>query len=451
MDMKKINFLKEFLSLSLPLIIQNILFLLVTTIDIALVSLLQEDYIVAVGFAHKFTFIYEVSMYGIFSGITIFISQYYAKKYLTQVRRIFALLMLLSIIVGILFNIIGFLFAETFMVFFSKDLLIIQKGSEYLKVVSFSYLFMALSYAFMLSMRAMGHMKQALIITIFAVIINTVVSYILILGKFNIPSLDVKGAAIGTIISLVFQFSSFLYIFIRYGYNLKTSIKNYYGLSKNLLFKMIKISIPIFLTDIIWVIGSTILLFIYSKSGTKSSVAVEIQDIILSISGIIFYGVANASSIIISQYLGAGYTHKTFKVSQTIFKIIITLSIVLSLGTYLSKDIIVAIFNLTPSTAKITEKVLLVSAIFIFFKMINWMITVGILRAGGDTKYAFFLDTSFLFLLGIPLAYIGMVYYNLEIHWVMLLANLEEVIKLGFVLQRYYSQKWVKDLTKDTI
>ena len=82
-------------------------------------------------------------------------------------------------------------------------------------------------------------------------------------------------------------------------------------------------------------------------------------------------------------------------------------------------------------------------------KMKRWMflILIGILRAGGDTKAAFILDTVFLIFYAVPVAFLGTMVLKLPVYQVVALANIEEVIKFIFAFWRYKSRKWMHDLT----
>ena len=103
-------------------------------------------------------------------------------------------------------------------------------------------------------------------------------------------------------------------------------------------------------------------------------------------------------------------------------------------------------YKLSADIAILAEKTLRVYGIFVFFKMVNWAILIGLFRAGGDTKVAFYLDILPLWLYGVPLAFIG-TYFKVPIFILIGLAESCEVIKLIFALWRYKTLRWIKDVT----
>ena len=80
-------------------------------------------------------------------------------------------------------------------------------------------------------------------------------------------------------------------------------------------------------------------------------------------------------------------------------------------------------------------------------KIINLHNIVGILRSGGDTRYAFVLDILGMWIIGIPLGFIGAFYFHFPVYIVFFILNLEEIFKLVLGLIRFRSKKWIKNLT----
>lgn len=87
---------------------------------------------------------------------------------------------------------------------------------------------------------------------------------------------------------------------------------------------------------------------------------------------------------------------------------------------------------------------------YIPIKFINALHIVGTLRSGGDTKYALFSEIIPLWLVGVPLAFILSITTNLPLYLIVLVINVEELIKFGLLTHRFFSYKWVKNLTLTT-
>ncbi len=88
---------------------------------------------------------------------------------------------------------------------------------------------------------------------------------------------------------------------------------------------------------------------------------------------------------------------------------------------------------------------LIVFALYMPAKMFNYVNVVGVLRSGGDTTICLFLDCTGVWLIGVPLAFLGGLYFKFPIYTVYALVISEEIYKfvLGYI--RYRQKKWLRN------
>ena len=110
---------------------------------------------------------------------------------------------------------------------------------------------------------------------------------------------------------------------------------------------------------------------------------------------------------------------------------------------------IIGIYTITPEVAMDINLCLLVFALYMPAKMFNYVNVVGVLRSGGDTKMCLFLDTSGVWLFGVPLAFLGALVWKLPIYLVYALVLFEEVYKMVLGYWRYRQKKWLRNLTSE--
>lgn len=441
------NFYKKYFAIAIPLIAQQFIYISLNFVDNVMVGQLGEEYIAGVGFANKLYFVYMLILFGACGGSSIFMAQYYGKRDMNSLRKVFAIVLVLAVIVGTLFMLGSLAFASNFMELFSEDPEVIKIGTGFLLIVVLSYPFNAISFAIISALRSMGKTKEALFVIIVATLINTALNYALIYGHWGFPALKAEGAAIATLIARTVEVLACLYLFFNRKYHLRTTFKRYFWLSKKALKSLVKISLPVFFTETTWVIATTLLYVAYAKLGTIAGASVNIAELVINIGSIIFFGVATGANILIAQTIGAGKLDQAFEMSKKILKMAFVLSFLVSVLAFLGRGLILKFYTLSPEGIEMTNKVLIAFSIAMFFKFMNWTIIVGILRAGGDTKVAFFIDAIPIVFIAIPLAFYCAVVLKLEIHWVVLIANAEEVVKFFVALYRFNTRKWIKNLT----
>lgn len=74
---------------------------------------------------------------------------------------------------------------------------------------------------------------------------------------------------------------------------------------------------------------------------------------------------------------------------------------------------------------------------------------MGILRGGGDAKFAFISEAATMWFIGVPVSLIGAFVFKLEVQWVVLMIMSEEIVKFAVILIRISSKKWIKNIVKD--
>ena len=158
----------------------------------------------------------------------------------------------------------------------------------------------------------------------------------------------------------------------------------------------------------------------------------------------------NAGAVVLGYDIGAGAeTEKVWKTSKKLVKLSISTGVFLSLFVFLFTDPILSVYNISESVRDLAYKSTLVWIIFLPVVAFNNLNIVGILRSGGDTKAAFLIDVGALWLVSVPVSFIGAVVFQLPLYWVLLLGKIEEAIKFGWGFKRYISKKWIKNLVKE--
>lgn len=443
----KLRFYKTFIMLTLPLMAQQFINIALNLIDSVMVGKLGVEAIASIAFVNKLIFIYVVSLFGISSGIGIFIAQFFGKKDFNSIYKLFGLMFFLSFVISFIFFLYGLFYADHYLTMFSKDEKVIELGVGYLQVIALSFLFSSFSLSVTATLRAVGQTLVPLYITLVATLVNTLLNYLLIYGHFGFPQLGVTGAAIATLVARGTELGCFITIFLNKKYNLLTTFKNYLGLEIAIIKSLIKVCTPVLFTEMVWVLGTTALTLAYATLGTNAASAFSIGEVVVNIATIIFMGIANGSSILIAQSVGAGELNKTNWIAKQVVYIALLFATLCSIFGLSIINPLLSFYNLTPEVRLLSKQVLIVLSFALFFKMLNWTIIIGILRGGGDTRFGFFLDTLLLLGYAVPIAFTAAIWWNLPVYMVVLLANLEEVIKLCFAYWRYKSQKWIHNLT----
>ena len=89
---------------------------------------------------------------------------------------------------------------------------------------------------------------------------------------------------------------------------------------------------------------------------------------------------------------------------------------------------------------------MLVYSFSAWLRVFNFMLFIGALRAGGDTKYAMYMELFSIWFIGVPAALIGGFVLHYPVYIVYAMVLLEEAAKALIIVRRYLSRKWIHDL-----
>lgn len=440
-------FINTLFVIAVPVVIQNMISIGLNMIDTIMVSGLGENAISAVGLANRIYFIFTTICFGIYSGASIFIAQYWGAKDTASIKKIFGIDLIIGSLLSLFFSLIVFFFRNQIMRIFIDDIHVIELGSEYLKIISFSYLITAISFAFSFNCRAIHRLKLPTIINAIALLINTFLNWILITGNLGFKALGVEGAAIATLIARVFEFIALIYfIYKDKNHPLAGTIKELTSWDLAMLKKVLKTSFPVILSETAWSVGTSVYFIAYGFMGSYAIAVVQIAFNISDFFQTLFFGIGNASAVMIGNEIGKNDIDNATNYSNKFVKITLVLSVVFATLLLISRNTIIQFFNLEPMTSEYLSKTLIVYSLYFTPKMFSYMFICGILRAGGDTKFCMFVDIITIWGIGVPLSFISVLLFKLPIHLVIALVFSEEIIKAITVTKRFKSKKWINNL-----
>ncbi|WP_066872075.1 MATE family efflux transporter [Clostridium mediterraneense] len=439
------KFYKTLFILALPIVIQNLLMTSLNMADTLMVGALGDIPVAAVGIGNQVSFLVQLFMVGIAGGCSVFVAQFWGKKDKKNIKKVVGLGIISSLVVGLIGTLVVLFNTNGIARLFSNDLVVIAQVNDYLKVVVISYILNAVTLSLAYVLRSMEDAKTPMIISAIAVLTNVVLNYIFIFGKFGIPAMGVKGAAIATVIARVVECILLIWVASR-NEVLNGKFKEFISFDKKFSIEVYKSIIPILLNDVCWGLGNFLYSIAYGQIGTEAMASVQICTNIQNLFMVLCMSLASASLVIIGNQVGSGREDKAKKYTRKITSLSFLMGIVIAILVILLSGPIIGLFNVSE---EVKNSSILMLNIFTFIapiRIINIVLIVGAFRGGGDASYALKLESSTMWLIGVPLAFIGAMLLNLKVYQVVLLVSIEEIVKFIFTMLRLKSGKWIKSV-----
>lgn len=441
-------FYRKLIAVGIPVLIQQIISIGLNLVDTIMVGKVSENALAAVGAANQVYFIFGVVLFGIFSGAAVHTVQYWGIRDLKSLRKILGIDYMMCILLTVPTVILVYVLAPGIIRLFSDEGEVIVLGAQYLRIACFSYFFSGLSFVISYNSRAIQDLKVPTTVNAVAIGINIVLNYALIYGHFGFPELGVRGAAIATLTARIIEcIAMLLSIYLRKEHPLKARFSEMKAFSREMFREVMVTAVPVIITEGLWALSISLTFAAYGRINASALAIVQIAVTVTDFFQTVYFGVGNASAVIIGEALGQGRKNRAWRYSRNIMRITWILNVLMTAAIILMRQPIADIYDFDQSTTEMLMKALLVYGIAMTPKMLDYMIICGILRAGGDTLYTMYIDVGFNMGLQVPLAFFGVLVLDLPLHWAMALVAVADFIKIGLCYQRYYSKKWMNVIT----
>ncbi len=434
-------------SIALPVVFQGLLTNSLSFVDTLMIGQLGEKAIAAVGLANQMFFLISLLFFGISSGSSIFLSQFWGARNEKDIQMVMGLSATAAFFGALFAALVSFFLPTQLMHIFTYDAVVVSFGVSYLKIVAISYIFTAISNVLSTALRVIGHAKIPLGVALFSLTMNAIGNYLLIFGVGPFPELGVAGAAIATAISRLAEVALLLYITYRKHPVIAIKNRTAFSWDKAFLRIIVPTSLPVIFNEMLWSLGMTTYKIAFSKIGISALAAVNVNEAIANLFFVAMMGVSNATLIMIGIKIGEGRTDLARLYAKRFTIIALIAGIGAGLMQALMAPWFATLFNITAEVRRTAILCLLVNSLLLPIKSINMSVIVGTLRAGGDTRFSMFAEMFGVWAVGVPLAFFGVLVLHLNIYQVYMLLGMEELTKLVLGLVRLKRGKWITDLT----
>lgn len=442
-------FLSKLLAIGLPIALQQLLNTVLNFVDTLMIGQLGESTIAAVGLANKVFFVFNIIVFGICSGTSILTAQYWGKGDVRSIHRAQGLALTLSVSISLVFLAVCAADPLFVMRIFTNSESAAVIGAGYLKYVVWSYPLTAITMVYVASLRSVNQVKAPVIISIISILVNVLFNWLLIFGVAGFPRLEAEGAAIATAIARTVECISLLLIVYKGRSPVAGSLKEMLSFSKPFSRLFFTTASPVIFNEMTWGIGVTMYSLAYGRMGDDAVAAITVTQSIEQIAQVFFMGLASACAVILGNELGAGKMERARKHGSDVMFLQWVFSFVIALVFFALRGPIISLFSVSDTVIGYANACMTVFCLYVPFKNFNLINVVGILRSGGDSRFAFLMDLSSVWLIGVPLAFLGALVWHVPIYIVYALVLSEEAFKVIIGTIRYKQRKWCRNLVAD--
>ncbi len=442
------EFLKIVFGLAFPIALQNLINTAVTTADVVMLGKVGETALSSGSLAGQVQFVMGLMVFGMTSGASVLTAQYWGKKDIRTIEKVFSMTICFALTAGMVFFLAAELFPEQIMHIFSSEQEVIEGGAAYLRIVAFSYPLSAFCMGYLYLMRSVERAKIGTAVFACSLVANVVMNMIFIFGLLGAPAMGVRGAALATLLSRCLEFV--LVVGYMWKVNRQVCIRRTYFFrwDRLLLRDFLILSIPVVLNESLWGAGMSANAAILGQLGSPAAAANSVVRVIRELVMVMSIGLSAATSVLVGKAIG----EKKLDVAETYARRMVCLSIGVtscaSAAMFALRHTVAGALTLGTEAKDYLLFMLIVLSVYSLCQSVTCPVIVGVLRAGGDTRFGLILEGSALWVGSILMGWIGAFVLRLPVKAVFMLLMLDEFIKLPFAAWRYRSKVWLRDVTR---
>ena len=449
-------FYKKLLGVMLPVLTQNVITNFVGLLDNIMVGQIGTEPMSGVAIVNQLLFVFNLCIFGGTAGAGILAAQFYGKKDFEGVRHTFRMKLMISAFTVVAAMGIFLTLGDTLISLFlheGKEGLDLEAtfgyAREYLAVMLWQMVPFAILTVYAITLRETGEPVLPMKASITAVMVNLVLNYILIFGKFGAPALGVVGAAIATVIARFVE----LFIVVIWTHTHKQRAPFIDGVYSSIkvplpiVKQVLMMGAPLLINELLWSSGMTTLNQCYSMRGLEVVSAMNISSMASNLFNCAFLAMGSTVAIIVGQLLGSGDLERAVDEDRKLIAFAVALCAAVGVVMAILSPFIPRIYNTTDTVRRIAVEILLATSVMMPIHAFN-NCCYFTLRSGGKTLITLIFDSAFVWIICIPVAFILSRFTDMYILHMFIAVQSLELIKASIGFYMVKKRMWVTNLVK---
>jgi putative MATE family efflux protein len=430
----------DLISLTWPIMIENLLRVSLSSVDVFMLSFYSEKAVAAVGLINQFVFFIILLYLMISVGSSILIAQNLGAKKHREAQ----LISLASISLGLLFSIVlsisVCIFCDPVLKVYNLEPEVHRYAWQFLMIYGGSSMSVAAGIVLSTILRTHGYSREPMVINIISNIINVIGNYLFIFGPFGIPKLGVVGVALSTVFSQVVGCVLFYYL-VKSHKEIELPWRDILKIPRHIYRQILSIGIPSAGENLSYNIGQIVIMRMVASMGTESMAAFVYIFTILRFVFINSISIGNGTQIKVGYYIGAGLFDEAYKKVYRYFAVGFVLSLVLIIVVNIIQIPLMGLFTNNKNILHSISLILLISLALEPARNFN-VIIIPALKGAGDVKFPVYIGMIFMWGIGVLGAYVFGILWGWGLVGIWIALAMDEWIRGLIMMLRWKRGAW---------
>ncbi len=441
------SFYKNFFSLCLVLVLNNVILLGVNLADNIMLGNYSEAALSGATACNQLQFVFQQLILGVGNTMVMMGSQHWGQKNTDAVKRLANGALICGLFIGGVLFLLATVMPRQLVMIFTDSEEFIAEGIKYLRIIKFTYPVFALTNILLPTLRAVESVRIGFAVSLFTLVTNISLNYILIFGKLGFSAMGSEGAAIATLISRVVE----LLVVVVYLAVIDRKLKWRLGDLRRFelpAFKLFVITcLPLVLCDGLFGVSTALQTAILGHMNDAAISANSVASTLFQLLKVAAVGCAGAAAVIVGRTIGEGKLEKTKEYAKTMQLIFVGVGLLTGITLFLLRTPIIAAYKISDEAKELANGFLTVLSVTAVGTAYQMPTNTGIVRGGGDAKYVLRMDIISIWGIVLPLSFLAAFVFRWHPVAVIACLNADQVFKSIPAVIKCNRFRWIKKLT----
>ena len=448
-------FYKNAVSIAVPIMLQQLIQNMVSLIDNFMVSGLGDICMSGTNVAGQVLFVFMVLVNTICMSGGIYLTQFFGAKDERGMQQAFRFKVLCGLLSFVPYMLVCRGFPRqvlSLMVHGNADAdAILDQACDYIRIMFFMGPQMTVSMCIASSLRDTGDVRTPLVISVIATLVNTFCNWLLIYGNLGLPRMEVRGAALATVIARSVEFVLLLVVCVRRRPAFAVRPWKLFAVDAALFRTILRKGIMVLFCEMVWVLSETITTALYNGRGGADVVSgMSSSFAIANLFFVAFGGIYSAAGVIMGKTLGAGQLDEARRQKNWLLAGALVFGVFMCFFGFATTLLIPVVFQrLSDSALSICRSMVLMLSLF----MPVWVYMNGqqaVARAGGDTAMGTYTDALLTIVVMLPGVFLLAFFTDIGPVQLYLCVKLLDVVKVVIFYFWMKKERWLKNLARSS-
>jgi putative MATE family efflux protein len=426
--------------LTWPIFLELLLFMLMGTSDVLMLSGVSDDAVSAAGVVNQYIILCILFMNVISHGASIVVAQYLGARRSSEASRISAVALMLNLMLGLTVSAALLSLGDFILGRMNLEGAVLVDARAYMRIAGGFIFLQALINVLAGLIRTYGFTRQSMFVSLGMNVLHVVCNYVLIFGHFGLPAMGVTGAAVSTGISRAAALVVFAWLLYRV-MDVRMVPRDFVAFPREYIRKILKVGIPAGIEQVTYHSCQTVFLYFVTFLGP---VALASRQYAMAISQYVFLcslAIGMGTAIAVGRMVGARQPDEAFRRALESLKWAVAITVLVDVLVILMRQPLLSLFTDNGDIVSLTAKIILLSLVLETGRSFN-LVLVNALRAAGDAQFTVYMALLSMVCMSLPLGYTLVFKFQLGLPGIWLAIAADEWMRGLIFWYRWKSRAW---------